>query len=207
MRAKDFIGSREALRWAMRDVGDIDQVLPFVAGRTAAVQAGGCLGVYPRRLAELFETVYCFEPAPALFPLLVQNAPAENIVRFQAALGDERRLVGTSQTRRDGKPNPHEGITHLVPGGTIPTLRIDDLHLPVCDLIYLDTEGCELPALMGATFTLHRCRPVVVSEINKNLGFVGLTPEDVYQFMSAYRYRAVAKLHADEVFVPVERAA
>ncbi len=194
-------GSASALKWANRDVGDIDQVLPHLRGRTAVVQAGGSLGVYPKRLAELFDTVYTFEPSATVFPLLVQNVPALNVIKIQAALGFRRELVGTSQTRRDGKPDNHEGITHIVPRGVIPTFQIDDLNLPACEAIFLDVEGYEMEALRGAEETIRRCRPALVVEINKNLAYAGLTVEDMHQYLHGLGYRWMLTLHSDELFV------
>jgi FkbM family methyltransferase len=200
-----MLGSAAALKWATRELDHLETVMALVPGRTACVQAGANLGVFPRRLAQSFATVYCFEPAADLFDKMLRNAPAENIVRFQAALGDTRGLVGTSRVRRDGKPNNHEGITHVVPGGTIPTLMVDDLGLPVCDLIYLDIEGVELHALRGAVETLTRCRPVVAVEINKNLKYVDVTEADIYAFFDTHGYKHLMSVGSDHVFLPVER--
>lgn len=199
-----FVGSPLALKLNRRDLHYLDVAKSFCRGRRAVVQAGGNLGIYPKRLAMLFKTVYTFEPAAELFPLLMANAPESNIVKFQAALGCDRGLVGTCNVRRDGKANHHEGITHVVPKGTVPTLRIDDLGLPVCDLIYLDLEGYELYALKGAVETLARCRPVVVVEINKSLGFMGLKPADVTGVLEAQGYRHAKTMGSDQAFVPVE---
>jgi FkbM family methyltransferase len=199
-----FAGSQLGLKWNRRDLPNLDRVVARVPQKRVALQAGGCLGIFPKRLAASFDTVYCFEPSPALFPLLCQNAPERNIIRFQAALGYDRHLVGVSQQRRDGKPDPHEGITHVSGAGPIPTMRIDDLGLPVCDLIQLDLEGFELYALHGATATLARCRPVLCIEINKSLGFMGIEKATVRSFIVAAGYRFVERLQSDEIFVPVE---
>lgn len=201
-----FAGSQQGLKWNRRDLPNLDAVIARVPQKRVAVQAGGNLGIFPKRLAESFETVYCFEPSPALFPLLCKNAPEANIVRFQAALGYHRQFVSMAQVRRDGKPDPHEGITHVSGPGPIPTLRIDDLTLPVCDLLQLDLEGFELYALQGAVDTLERCRPVLCVEINKSLGFMGLEKADVHALIRAAGYRFVEKLQSDHVFLPVEWA-
>jgi FkbM family methyltransferase len=198
-------GSPTALKFARRDLPHLDQVLELTPGRTAVVQAGGCLGVYPDYLSRIFETVYCFEPATDLFALMTLNAPQDNIVRFQAALGCRRGLVGTSRIRRDGKTNHHEGITHVVPGGVIPTLRLDDLELPVVDLLQLDVEGAEFAALQGASETLWRCRPVVAIEINKNLQYVGVKESEIVAFLDAHGYRHALTVGSDQAFVPLER--
>lgn len=127
------------------------------------VQAGANWGCWPLAFAQsMFETVYTFEPDGICFECLCANTRAlPNIVRLQAALGLERELVGlwrdvdtTGNQRIDGS-------------GIYPTLRIDDLALPVCDLIYLDIEGQEHEALRGAVETIKNCRPTVIFEARK----------------------------------------
>ncbi len=201
-------GSHTALKWIHRDLTSVDAVLPLVPGRRAVVQAGGNVGLFPKRLAQEFQTVYTFEPDAGLFSMLQANAPEPNIIKFQAALGEARGLVDTSAERRDGKRLAHhEGLTHIVPGGVVPTLRIDDLGLPVCDLIYLDIEGWELYAVRGAVETIARCRPVVVVEMDANAGFVGVSPEALRQTLTGAGYRHATQLLSDHVFLPTERAA
>ena len=199
-----FQGSAEALRYNRRELPHLDAAIALTRGRTAAVQAGGNLGIYPKRLSMKFKTVYTFEPAHDLWPIMLHNAPEPNIVKYQAALGYERELIAISRERRDGKPNAHEGIGYVVPNGTIPTLRIDDLNLPVCDLVYLDIEGAELNALKGSVETLARCRPAVGVEVNKNLGFVGLTKTDLIGFIETQGYRLAEAVGSDRIFVPME---
>jgi FkbM family methyltransferase len=198
------IGNKDALRYALRDIGALDAVIGLTPGRTACVQAGGSLGVWPKRLAKSFATVYTFEPAADSFAALCQNAPAPNIVKFQAALGERAGLVGLSRQRRDGKLNNHPGITHVAGSGTVPMLPIDALDLPVCDLIYLDIEGYEFYALLGAERTLRERRPVVAVEINKSIGYLGLSGADVRAFMGDVGYREVAQLGCDVVFMAEE---
>ena len=199
-----MLGSPEALKYARRELANLDQVLTLVKGRTAVVQAGACLGVFPDYLSKMFATVYTFEPGADLFPMMTLNAPAENILRFQAALGSRRGLVGTSRKRRDGKPNEHEGITHVIPSGVVPTLLLDDLALPVLDLLYLDVEGGEFSALRGSAETLWRCRPVVCVEINKNLQYVGIKESEIVGFLESHGYRHALSVGSDQAFVPVE---
>lgn len=199
-----FQGSKEALKYNRRDLPVLDRVIASVPQKRVAVQAGANLGIYPKRLAQSFEAVYCFEPSAELFPMLLKNAPETNILRFQAALGQTHEMVGTSRVRRDGKLNAHEGITYVCGTGLVPTLRLDDLCLPVCDLIQLDVEGYELNAMRGAVDTLARCRPVVLLEMNKNLAFMGLTEADAIDFMADHGYAQTDVMGSDRLFRPVE---
>jgi FkbM family methyltransferase len=199
-----FTGSAVGLNLNHRDLQVLDHVLTLVARPRVAVQAGGNLGIFPKRLAQVCEAVYTFEPDAACFASLSANAPESNILRFQAALGYERRLVGTSGVRRAGRSTTwHEGLTHVVEGaGVIPTLRIDDLQLPVCDLIYLDIEGSEPEALRGAEATLARCRPVLAVEIHEfHVPFNGVPTEALRAQIRGYGYRPAGVFLADEVFI------
>lgn len=199
-----FQGSASALKYNRRDLDSIAAVLEFVDDRRVAVQAGGNLGIFPKALAGVFETVYTFEPAPDLFRMLVANAPEPNIIKVQAALGARAQLVGVSRQRRDGKTDNHEGITHVAGPGVLPTLRLDAFALPVCNLLYLDIEGYELFALEGAVDTILRCRPVLAVEINKSIGFVGHTADEVRDCIRALGYTPAGRAHSDEFWIPTE---
>jgi FkbM family methyltransferase len=202
-----FEGTEPALKYARRDLEIVDAVLKLTPGREAVVQAGGNLGIFPKYLSRFFVSVYTFEPDPDRFKKMTGNAPEQNIIRFQAALGFERTLVSTRRVRRDGSSKiAHEGITHVVAGGFVPTVRVDDLSLPVCDLLYLDLEGFELFALRGARDTLAQCRPTVVVEIGKHSKHYGVQPAEVETFLRVAGYDAVMKAQSDVVFVPKERA-
>lgn len=197
-------GDDECLHWNRRDLLVLAHVVDsYVPGRTAAVQAGGNLGMFAAALADQFEAVYTFEPDALLFPMMVANAPAENIIRFQAALGSDRNLIGT---RRTTDTQTHSGVTHVHGRGIIPTMRLDDLALPVVDLLYLDIEGFELFALDGACETIERCRPVVVTEINDCCERYGYTEADVIGLMTTHGYRLAETMHHDRIFIPSERA-
>jgi FkbM family methyltransferase len=195
-------GSQEMLRLMRRDAAGLASTIALVPGRTAAVQAGGNLGVYPKVLAESFRTVYVAEPSHMLFARLMANAPEPNIVKLQVAFGDTREMVGMSQTRRDKPGLAHEGVTHIAGPGVIPTITIDDLGLAVCDLICLDVEGYELKALRGAVETVRRCRPVVSVEINTAIQHYGSTGDDVRGYLRLLGYRHAQTVRDDEVWVP-----
>lgn len=200
---KSFDGSKDALRWNRRDIPHLDRFVALCPQQRVAVQAGGNLGVYPKRLSESFDVVMTFEPSPELFPKMCKNAPEPNIIRFQAALGERVGFVGMACYRRDttGKP-VHEGLTHVAGDGYVPMLPLDVFALPVCDLIQIDIEGFELYALRGAQATILRCKPVIVVEVNGNLEQYGFQRSEVRSWLETHCYRFVERLKSDEVFVP-----
>ena len=197
-------GSAEGLKWNRKELPVLLQVIQMTRQRRVVVQAGGNLGVFPKYMSGFFETVYTFEPEPELFEIMAQNAPERNIIKFQAALGCERQLVHMSRVRRqqDGG-NSHEGITHVSGAGKIPTLQIDDLGLPICDLVYLDIEGYEFYALKGAVKTVERCQPLIAVEVNKSLKQMGgITREDIHAWFRIHEYDFLQKIRSDEIFTP-----
>ena len=130
--------------------------------RDVIIQAGGNWGYWPLRLSDVFGVVYTFEPESECFACLTANtAHCRNVIRFQAALGDKRELVGL------GRIDNSTGTQYVMheAGGIYPTLRIDDLGLTECDVIYLDIQFEEPAALRGARETIARCKPMLICEV------------------------------------------
>lgn len=198
-----FKGSAQCIKWAFRDLQNLDRALLLTPGRDVAVQAGGNLGLFAKRLAEEFKNVYTFEPDPKLFDLMKRNAPEMNITSFNAAIGDAHLPVSVKTCRRDASRRPvHEGLTHVAGHGSIPQLMIDDLKLTACDIIYLDIEGYELRALRGAAQTVERFRPVIGVEINRSIEFYNATAGELREWITSRGYRLAFTAYSDEVYVP-----
>jgi len=198
-----FLGSPACLKWSFRDLQNLDAAMKLTPHRRCVVQAGGNLGIFPKRLAEEFARVITFEPDRALYSKLKVNAWESNVEAIRAALGNERTPVSMSGRRRDASGRPtHEGLTHVAGGGAIPQVRLDDMKLVHCDLFYLDIEGYELYALMGAERTIERCRPVIGVEVNRNIEFYGHTAEQLRSWIISKNYKLSFALNSDEVYVP-----
>lgn len=177
-----------------------DQIAPVVRTkhRRSVVQAGGHIGVFPRELSAMFKCVYTFEPEHENFQCLVRNAGAPNVFPQRAALGATnggRKL--TVQPRNTGG---HQ-ITH--DPGDIPMLRIDDLGLTDCDLLLLDLEGYEFFALLGATQTIMRTRPLIIVEQNKKSRGQGFQPGAIELLLNSLDYRVRTTLGENIIFEAV----
>lgn len=153
---------RVAHHYVFRQLKNFEASLALCQARRVAVQAGGNVGIWPKWLAARFEQVYTFEPDPMNFRCLELNCPEANLVRLNAAVG---AAAGGVKTMLGGWKNKLNcGGNYVLPGGSTPVIRIDDLELDCVDLIELDVEGYEYFAVQGAIETITRCRPIVQIE-------------------------------------------
>lgn len=179
--------------------GDIDVVLPYVKTKGVCVQAGGNVGVWPKKLSKIFDVVYTFEPDVENFQCLVTNVPEPNVVKFQAALGKSHEMVQV--TAPEGPENC--GAYQVIQGGYIPTLKIDDLNLPRCDLIYLDIEGFEYFAIEGGLETIQKFKPVIAYEDKPLMGEnYGIAVGELRYFLEDFGYKLEKQFHRDWLLVP-----
>lgn len=199
-----FKGSEACLKWNLEDLATLDIAIGHAAGRSVAVQAGGNLGLFAKRLAEDFETVITFEPDPVLYGHLRSNAPEKNITAIAAALGDSCDSVGLACCRRDNSGRAvHEGLTHITGSGDIPQVRLDDMNLQALDLLYLDIEGYEFNALRGAEQTVRKFKPVIGVEINGNVSNYSYTKEELRGWIESLGYVKVLRHRGDDIYVCV----
>jgi FkbM family methyltransferase len=136
-----------------------DKWFRHVKDYRVCVQAGACLGMYPRLLSDRFDVVYSFEPDRLNFYVANLNCQVGNVFLWNAALGHEASFTGLERQFRD-----NVGMHRVKDHGPIPIVAIDNLNLPYCDLLALDLEGYEVHALTGATETIDRCSPVITCE-------------------------------------------
>lgn len=147
-----------------------------------AVDGGANVGLWTVRLMEVptLANLVAVEPIAELQHCLARNivqqastlrargAPVPNVNIDGGALDEEAGKT----VRLIGSPRKSVGwsVTNKVEGSdkteirTAPTVSIDGLELPGCDLIKLDIEGAEIWALRGAERTIKTHAPVVVME-------------------------------------------
>lgn len=157
------------------------------------MQAGGNCGVWPDALSKQFRTVYTFEADPLNFRCLAHNVPAENVFKFNAALGDKRGCVDLHRT-------DNCGAHHVCGPGLIPVLRIDDLALPGCDFLQLDIEGFEYQALLGAQETLKAYRPLLMYELKGKAKKYNDNGTQIPAMLEGLGYKLVLSVNADWVY-------
>lgn len=208
--ADDEHANRVVLRDCAEDVAFVMAHTPKER-RQVAVQAGGNVGVYAHALSAHFRLTYTLEPDPTNYRAMCWNLDARRdavlaalgrglIARTQAALGD---APGQCAIQPVGRANcgAHRVVPAPVPDeGALPVVALDDLELPGCDLLWLDVEGSELPALRGAKRVIDRFGPVIVTE-EKHLGdFYGYRDEEIAAFLAPLGYRQVARNRNDRLY-------
>lgn len=183
------------------EVKHMKEFLDYVPGRGVVVQAGGNVGVYPLHLARHFERVHTFEPDADNFACLSKNIAGESrITAYQTALGEHGGTVSTIAH----KPDDNGCIRVIeVDGGRVPMRTIDNLALDACDLMWLDIEGFEEPALRGAMRTIERCRPVVIVEQNETPLIHGLIIGGAGHWLEERGYERVLRIGNDCLYRPV----
>lgn len=178
-------------------VPDMDHALKHCRKFDLAIQAGGNMGVWALALAAKFGRVITFEPDPMNFRALVHNtSTAANILSLPCAIGDNGgEWCGLD--REAGNAGAHQ----VTAGDQAPIITIDSLNLPALDLLYLDIEGFEMLAIMGAIETISKFKPVIAIE-DKGLSVrYGKKQGDAERFLASYGYQVTARPHRDVVMV------
>ena len=180
-------------------VSDIELFMRYVKEARVCVQAGGACGIWPLRYSQLFEQVYTFEPQPINYNCLKFNcAGAANITAYNAPLsnGHKKYVINNDIVERENC-----GAGYVVESDKgLKAMRIDDLALPVCDLIQLDIEGHELEALQGGAETIEVHRPVIVLEEKPLNHMPGWNHKGPRQWLEkTFGYKQVDAIHRDVV--------
>lgn len=175
---------------------DMAKAYKYVGEFKLAVQAGGHCGIWPLALSQRFQHVVTFEPMADNFNCLLKNTEkATNIESYNACLGREPTSISMRfNTKNTGG---HKGMPVL---GDTPVVTIDGLQLPRCDLIVLDVEGMELPALIGGAKTIAAFSPVLMLEdCDHGSRFGWGSSAELHAYLKKLGYRVVEKVARDIV--------
>jgi|TARA_R110000823_G_scaffold315438_1_gene447587 FkbM family methyltransferase len=176
------------------------QTAEFCKKHKVIVQAGGNCGMYPKLYSDIFDTVYTFEPDPLNFYCLTKNT-GSNVIKFQACLGNERKLVNLSYERHKVlAKRPNAGGFWISGSGNFPILRIDDLGLKECDLIHLDIEGYEGEAILGGEETIRKFKPTISIELRGHGTQFSWPDNKIVSLLNKFGYAEVAKISHDRIF-------
>jgi len=177
---------------SLKHVRSVEWAISQCQLRRTAVQAGGNVGLWPKRLADVFARVITFEPDAISRACLVRNVPAWVEVRSEA-LGDG------SHPRCCGLVRQSLGSHYVTPGDRVPMVTIDDLELTDLDFLQLDVEGYEWYALTGAVDTIARCHPLIQVELRGFSEQYGQSDAAIHGLLKTLGYRAVKSEPGNDV--------
>lgn len=181
---------------ALKHVKSLEWAIARCRTRRTAVQAGGNVGLWPRRLAEVFDRVITFEPDEMSRQCLFANVPDSVEVRPEA-LGIAPKSMAALQRSSLG--------SHRISlsGDLVALMNVDALDLDDLDFLQLDIEGYEWHALSGALETLDRCRPLVQVELRNFTSAYGKSDTDVRVLLASLGYREVSQQPGNDVVFEV----
>lgn len=172
------------------------------------IDIGANQGEFSVFVASLFSDsqVLAFEPTTLMLGRLRANIDANdlnNVTVFPVGLSDAAQadvpIYGHAQAFDDGSFHSGLPTIYSIPQRnelleTISLQKLDDTLAAAnftdrVDLIKIDIEGAELPALQGAIKTITDNRPLIIFEASSHsTAAAGYTTEDLFQFFEAQQY-------------------
>ena len=131
--------------------------------------------------------IFSFEPMPVTFEMLKknieQNDISDRVKLFNCALGAE------DSSAKMQIVTDNMGACSISNEGTenVQVKRLDNMNLPLPDLVKIDVEGYELEVLKGMERTLRESSPVLWIEIFEDTE----TMPETYRFLSSLGYLPV----------------
>ena len=128
-----------------------------------AVDVGAHVGLWTRVLADYFQRVIAYEPAPAALECLDLNT--EDLRNVEVHMFAVASRSGTYRLAEVEKNSGNTGIAYgSTPGIQVQAVALDS-HLDLdVDFMKIDVEGWEPEVLRGSELLIKRCRPVIVVE-------------------------------------------
>jgi FkbM family methyltransferase len=137
--------------------------LPHVSSRGHAVDVGSHVGLWSRVMALAFEKVTAFEPLAEHVACFERNIQDPRVDLHQVALAEK---AGALRLAADGINSGNAAVADT--GEAVRARTLDSFRLKGVDLIKIDVEGFEVPAILGGEKTLKRDRPAVIVEQKPN---------------------------------------
>jgi FkbM family methyltransferase len=191
-------------------------------GRRTLLEVGANVGTGAVEAihAHGFERVIAFEPHPENYKLLRMNAilngVEERITMLQAAISDADGAAVLEVSARNSGAHSLSGDSSVRPVGSVevPTMSFDgmvargELDPEAASLLWMDIEGYEVHALMGARALIERAVPVVMELNPPVLKAAGradqLLPTLAGHYTHVIGMRALNKHVGRDAFEPVE---
>lgn len=174
----------------------------FLKPEMVVADVGANIGVFTTFIAKRVKNgkVIAFEPVPVIYEQLKENIKLNNftnVILRKEGLANQKGISFIHEIE-----SSNEGLSTLFPGD-LKTARKTEINLfPLdelfpefslnrLDLIKIDIEGGELPALKGMEKLISTFKPSILVEINqRSYSSAGYTPEEVFEFFHKLGYKA-----------------
>jgi FkbM family methyltransferase len=185
-----------------------DYALRFVKDFWLCLDIGAHVGIFSRHFAQHFATVLAFEPIANLRECLRHNVP-QNVEIVAKAVSDH---CGSAKMLKQS--TVHSGCSFISNDPRIAqpmltkefvdaeVITIDSLNLDRVGLIKIDIQGADHLAILGATETIKRCRPVLLVE-EKPVGGPGGSTQHIHntrQHLISLGMQPMLKVGADRTY-------
>jgi FkbM family methyltransferase len=211
---------RREIRMLTRALQVLEQ-LGADRGRDTLLEVGANIGTGAVEAIHMhgFERVIAFEPEPDNFKLLRMNAilngVEDQVTMLPAAISDvEGTAILQVSSRNSGAHSLSGGDVKAIGSVEVPTLSFDgmaargELDPDAASLLWMDIEGYEIHALMGASKLLERGVPIVMELNPPVLNAAGRADQLVPTLAGHYTHvigmRELNKHVGRDAFRPVE---
>lgn len=169
----------------------------YVPRGGTAVDVGGWLGPWTRRLARYADRVMAVEADPALAAYLRRTFPRVRVVH--AAASDEAGEIELWAAPGGVWAGTSSVVHRTGMARRVPRVALDDLGLADVRFMKLDVEGHEAAVLKGAAGVIRRDRPMLLLELEERHQPVA----SVVELLASWGYRGYVMPHRE--WVPLER--
>lgn len=146
------------------------EALPYVTNRNTAIDIGAHVGIWTKRLAKRFTTVYAFEPVPDHIECCRANIETcTNVILETVALSNKSGMTKMKQTRHNSGMSSLEYIPSRLRTSLeieVSTKTLDSFNISNVDFMKIDVEGHEVAVLNGAKNIIDKYEPVIFIEIH-----------------------------------------
>ncbi|MEO8576062.1 MAG: FkbM family methyltransferase [Gemmatimonadales bacterium] len=161
---------------------EYDAIMSMVSAGRTAVDVGANIGIFTYGFLARGADVCAIEPQPACakqiksfydlgFPRVTGPAKRGKLSLHVEAVSDTPGTAVLYVPLKNGRVddesaslNPDEGESLRI---EVPVRRLDDYGLDRVQVIKMDVEGREVPAIEGAADTIARCRPALLVEVEQ----------------------------------------
>jgi len=172
-----------------------EHLIPYMIPKNSAtaIDIGANTGMWTKYLSDKGFSVIAFEPNPRTSTILQRKfGKKQHVLILNYALAD-RNGVGRLHLHHS---SPHDSLELKAKDYTgtsilVSIRRLDDFQFQHIGLIKIDTEGYEVPILLGSQDTIKRCRPRLIIEVH---GPVEAEQEKICTLLRKLDYRWIIRL-------------